>query len=107
MKKNIFVDELKRRGKEDINTYSMIGTELKRARTSQSQTLSSVAGNLCSVSYLCKVEKAQLKPNAYMLNEICKKLHVESPKINLLFELKHLLLKAVKLYYEKKWNELD
>lgn len=107
MKKNIFVDELKRRGKEDMNTYSMIGTELKRARTSQSQTLSSIAGNLCSVSYLCKVEKAQLKPNAYMLNEICKKLHVESPKINLLFELKPLLLKAVKLYYEKKWNELD
>ena len=106
MRKNIFVDEIKRRVKEDNNAYSMIGTELKRVRTSQSQTLSSVAGDLCSVSYLCKIEKAQLKPNRYMLNEICKKLNVESPKLQLLFELKNLLLKMVKLYYYKKTKEI-
>ena len=76
MKKNFFIEELNRRGKTDDNAYSLIGTELKRVRMSQSQTLSSVAGDLCSVSYLCKVEKAQLKPNRYMLNEICKKLNV-------------------------------
>ncbi len=102
MKKNIFIDEIKRRGKVDENAYSMIGTELKRVRTSQSQTLSSIAGDLCSVSYLCKIEKAQLKPNRYMLNEICKKLHLESPKLDLLFELKNLLLKLVKYYYARE-----
>ncbi|MDE6656167.1 MAG: hypothetical protein K2J85_04165, partial [Anaeroplasmataceae bacterium] len=107
MKKNVFVEEIKRRGKEDNNTYTMIGTELKRVRTSQSQTLSSVAGNLCSVSYLCKVEKAQLKPNRYMLNEICKKLHVDSPKLNLLFELKGLLSKVVGYYYHKRFKEIE
>ncbi len=99
MKKNFFIEELNRRGKTDDNAYSLIGTELKRVRMSQSQTLSSVAGDLCSVSYLCKVEKAQLKPNRYMLNEICKKLNVSSPKINLLFELKDILQKMVKSYY--------
>lgn len=107
MKKNIFTDEIKRRGKVDENAYSMIGTELKRVRTSQSQTLSSVAGDLCSVSYLCKVEKAQLKPNRYMLNEICKKLHLDSPKLNLLFELKNILLKLVKLYYAQNLAEIE
>ena len=50
MKKNIFIDEIKRRGKVDENAYSMIGTELKRVRTIQSQTQSSIAGDLCSVS---------------------------------------------------------
>lgn len=107
MKKNVFVEEMKRRGKEDNNTYTMIGTELKRVRTSQSQTLSSVAGNLCSVSYLCKVEKAQLKPNRYMLNEICKKLNVDSPRLNLLFELKNLLSKTVSYYYQNKLKEIE
>lgn len=106
MKKNIFIDEIKRRGKVDENAYSMIGTELKRVRTSQSQTLSSIAGDLCSVSYLCKIEKAQLKPNRYMLNEICKKLHLESPKLDLLFELKNLLLKLVKYYYARDFEEV-
>lgn len=107
MKKNVFVEEMKRRGKEDKATYTMIGTELKRVRTSQAQTLSSVAGNLCSVSYLCKVEKAQLKPNRYMLNEICKKLNLDSPKLNLLFELKSILSKAVSYYYHKKFAEIE
>lgn len=106
MKKNIFVEELKRRGKEDNNAYSMIGTELKRARTSQSQTLSAIAGDLCSVSYLCKVEKAQLKPNRYMLNEICKKLNVDSPKLTILFELKDLLSKMVSAYYANDFQEI-
>lgn len=93
MKKNIFVEEFARRGRNDDNAYSMLGTELKRVRTSQSQTLSSVAGDLCSVSYLCKIEKAQLKPNRYMLNEICKKLNLSEPQVQLLFELHGLLLK--------------
>ncbi|MDE7214037.1 MAG: hypothetical protein K2N42_05610 [Anaeroplasmataceae bacterium] len=107
MKKNVFVEEIKRREQEDENTYSMIGTELKRARTSQSQTLSSVAGNLCSVSYLCKVENAQLKPNRYMLGEICKKLNVDSPKLNLLFELKTMIMKVVSYYYHHKLKEIE
>lgn len=99
MKKNIFVEEFARRGRNDDNAYSMLGTELKRVRTSQSQTLSSVAGDLCSVSYLCKIEKAQLKPNRYMLNEICKKLNLSEPQVQLLFELHGLLLKMVEYYY--------
>lgn len=107
MKKNIFAEEFKRRGKEDDNAYMLIGSELKRARTSQSQTLSSVAGDLCSVSYLCKVENAQLKPNRYMLKEICKKLNVESPKLDILFELKNLLSKMVVHYYDKKIQEIE
>ncbi len=106
MKKNIFVEEMIRRGKEDFNTYSLIGTELKRVRTSQSQTLSSVASDLCSVSYLCKVEKAQLKPNRYMLNEICKRLNLSSPKLNLLFELKDKLSDSVDYFYHKNNEKL-
>lgn len=106
MKKNTFVEEMKRRGKEDENAYTMIGTELKRVRTSQRQTLSSVAGNLCSVSYLCKIEKAQLKPNRYMLNEICKRLNLDTPKLDILFDLKKLISKAVKHFYLGRMNEL-
>ncbi len=41
-----------------------------------------------------------------MLNEICKKLHLESPKLDLLFELKNLLLKLVKYYYARDFEEV-
>lgn len=101
MKKNVFKEELIRRGKNDENAYSMIGTELKRIRTSQSKTLASVAGDLCSISYLCKVEKAQLKPNRQMLNEICKKLDLSSPTIDVIFELKSRLLEMINAFLEK------
>lgn len=101
MRKNIFEEELNRRGSADENAYSMIGTELKRARTSQSQTLSSVASDVCSVSYLCKIENAQLKPNRHLLQEICKKLNMAEPKLSLLFDLKRLLFEMTEAFYKK------
>lgn len=107
MKKNIFEEEFMRRSQIDDNTYGMIGTELKRIRTRQSQTLSAIAENLCSVSYLCKIEKAQLKPNRQMLMEICKKLKLEIPNLEILFSLKNKIFKCVELYFYNKSKEIN
>lgn len=107
MRKNIFEEELNRRGNADENAYNMIGTELKRVRTSQSQTLSSVASDVCSVSYLCKIENAQLKPNRQMLQEICKKLNMAEPKIALLFDLKRLLFEMIEAFYKKDKKNME
>lgn len=98
-KTNVFKCELDRRKNGNDDVYKMIGTELKRRRTNQSQTLSSIASDVCSVSYLCKVEKNQLKPNRWMLQEICKRLNIDSPKFNLLFELQEYINKAMEALY--------
>lgn len=97
--KNIFKEEIKKRKENDVNNFSMIGTELKRLRINRSQTLSSIADNVCSVSYLCKVENAKLKPNRYTLQEICKKLNISNPKMEALFGLKNLVNDIVRYYY--------
>lgn len=97
-KTNIIQQALKQKDRKDNDIYEMIGAELKRKRTTQSKTLSYVAGDVCSVSYLCKVEKNQLKPNQWMLKEICKKLNIESPKMNILFELNELLDSCVRAF---------
>ncbi len=106
MKKNIFDEELKRRNMLDENKYSMIGTELKRIRISQSQTLASIASNICSVSYLCKIENAQMKVNRHMLNEICKKLNLSEDKVNLLYDLKTIIPDLVEAFFQKDTKKI-
>lgn len=107
MKRNIFEEELLKRESTDESAYSMIGTEIKRIRTSQAQTLSSIASDLCSISYLCKIEKAQLKPNRQLLKEICKKLNMSEPKVSLLFELKKYLFEIVEAFYRKDTKKIE
>lgn len=106
MKRSTIEAEMAKRDRVDDTTYGMIGTELKRLRTSQSQTLSSVAGDICSVSYLCKIEKAQMKPNRYMLHQICKKLQLDEPKMDILFELKQNTIDMVHSYYYKDTSKI-
>ncbi len=106
MKRCTIEAEMAKREQVDEKTYEMIGTELKRIRQSQSQTLSSVADDICSVSYLCKIENAQLKPNRYMLHQICKKLQLDEPKIDILFDLKKNLLELVECFYQKNTKRI-
>lgn len=106
MKKNFFKEEFKRRNEFDKNTYNMIGTEIKRLRLSKSRTLSAIADNVCSVSYLCKIEKAQMKPNHHTLGEICKRLEIDDEQLNVLFKLKEMLFLVVDYFYENNIKEI-
>lgn len=106
-KTNVLRNELEKRRQKNDDVYRIIGTELKRSRTKQSHTLSYVADDVCSVSYLCKIEKNQLKPNRYLLRELCKKLNIDAPKISTLFELKELLKKVTELFYREDMEELE
>lgn len=107
MKENIIRQEFERRGKNDDDAYKLIGAELKRKRLNQSQTLSSIAGDVCSVSYLCKVEKSQIKPNRIMLKEICKRLNIESPQMNLLFQMKEFIINLAIYYNNNQFKEIE
>ena len=105
--KTLIQQELEKRSQRDDDVYNLIGAEIKRRRVSQSQTLSSIAGDVCSVSYLCKVEKNQLKPNRHMLKEICKKLNMDSPKVNLLFQMRDMIVNAAIAYNNKDYETIS
>lgn len=111
MKNDFFKRELKRRGEEVDNTsYEMLGAEIKRLRLKNRQTLSNVAENLCSISYVCKIERAQIKPNKHMLGEIYKRLEAKDEDMNRLFNLKDYIVKSVEWFYTnntKKFIETD
>ena len=101
MRENFFKNELKRRGEIDKTTYAMVGAEIKRLRLKNNKTLSSIAEDLCSVSYVCKIERAQIKPNRHMLGEIFKRLDANDNDVQSLFDLKDFIYDSVKWFYNK------
>lgn len=109
VKNDFFKKEIKRRGEVDKATYAMVGAEIKRLRLKSRRTLSNLAENLCSVSYVCKIERAQIKPNKHMLGEIFKRLDASDNSVQSLFELKDFIRDSVKWFYkddDKKFEEV-
>lgn len=86
---------IKERIIESEGLYNLIGTELKQRRLKQSKTLSSVADDLCSVSYLSKVENNKITPNKFYLKELCSRLNFTQEKMETLFNLKEIMNQAV------------
>ncbi len=99
--------EIEKRLKEDNVNYETIGAEIKRHRLAMSKTLSSIADEDCSISYLCKIERNQVKPSLKYLNEICKKVNISKENIDYLLSSKELLIEAVKIFYFKDLEQKD
>jgi len=86
--------------------FNLLGSELKERRLKLSQTLSSISENLCSVSYLSKIENNKIIPNRMYLREICNKLDFPEEKIDTLFGLKDSLSNSVKAFINNDKNTL-
>lgn len=99
--------ELKRRQMKEDNVYQIIGSEIKLKRLKLSKTLESVADDFCSTSYLCKIERNTINPNPYFLTKICENLELTKENLNDLYELKQLLIDAVKAFYYEDSKTID
>lgn len=86
--------------------FTLIGSELKERRLNLSKTLLSVSENLCSVSYLSKIENNKIIPNKMYLKEICNKLDFSEEKIDTLFGLKDSLSIAIKAFISNDKEKL-
>lgn len=84
--------------------YKIIGSEIKSKRLNLAKTLQAVSGNVCSVSYLCKIENNKIIPNRMYLREICKRLDMQNSKIDALLVLKESINKCVKAFFN---NDLE
>lgn len=99
-------EEIQKRIRENSTNYETIGAEIKRHHLALSKTLQSIASDDCSVSYLCKIERNQVKPSPRYLREICKKVNISEDKMNYLLSSKDLVEEAVKIYYFKNDEEV-
>lgn len=88
--------QIKRLSNDD--RYSIVGTEIKNRRKKKLQTLESLSDNICSLSYLCKIEKSQIEPNKAFLREICSRLELTDDNVDYLFSLKKIETSVVSAF---------
>ena len=77
MLKKIIRREKMSRKKNNEMRYGVLGAEIRGRRLKVSKTLASTVKEVCSVSYLCKLEKNNIKPNKLVLMELCSRLNLD------------------------------
>ncbi len=93
------LEELIRRVKGKHCNNNITGIEIKLRRNLKALTLAELAEDICSVSYLCKVEQSQIKPNYLSLNDICTKLDISDDTLEVLMSLDKVLMNMVNAYF--------
>jgi len=83
---NLFAEKalskLSKYGDKQKNTFNVIGTEIRLKRDDLDMTLKAISGDICSVSYLSKVEHNKIEPNMAILKEICERLDITEKQFN-------------------------
>lgn len=97
LKKIIRREKISRKKNNEIK-YGVLGAEIRGRRLKISKTLASTVKEVCSVSYLCKLEKNNIKPNKLVLMELCSRLDLDDNQTKNLLGIQDLLAKAVKAY---------
>lgn len=96
VKEELYLRTVKKNVSEDRN--EIIGVEIRSRRKSQSQTLEAVCENICSQSYLCKLEKNKIEPNMAFVREICHRVELSEDKVQYLFDLREAIIKVLDAY---------
>ena len=78
--------EIRKRMNEKKENENVVGTEIRTARISNERTLVDVSSDICSPSYLYKIESNQIVPNKVFVSELFEKLGVDSKKIDAIYD---------------------
>lgn len=108
--KNTIINKMNERireGKEAEDRYDIIGIEIKFQRVKKLLTQEALSKDICSLSYLCKIETCQIDPNLVYLHEICKRLDLSDDKIEALINSKDILNKVIIAYLDNNINDID
>ena len=96
-----YVDELclEIKKRRDANSKDdVLGNELRMHRLNQNLTLIGLSKNMCSASYLSKVETNQMMPNKVFLEEICDRLSIDNDSIDSLVNSKENVINCLKAF---------
>lgn len=94
-------------GSIHASNQEIIGIEIRRKRIELSCTLNGLCFELCSPSYLCKIERNQIVANRYILAEICRRCSITDDQQNMLFHSYDVLLEAIKAYVKEDIGVID
>ncbi|RIA78215.1 hypothetical protein EI71_00527 [Anaeroplasma bactoclasticum] len=98
---SVMLDILSQRkieGAIHASNQEIIGIEIRRKRIELSYTLSGLCFDICSPSYLCKIERNQIQANNYILQEICTRVAITVEQQELLFHSYEVLLQSIEAY---------
>ena len=88
------------------SNLEIIGLEIRRKRLELSITLQSLCYQVCSPSYLCKIERNQIQANNEILNELCKRLDIDEKQTRMLFHFYQILQESVSAFVKKDIEKL-
>ena len=86
----------RKNSKNDVN--AVVGVEIKNRRIALQRTLLSVSYKICSISYLCKLENNRILGNTLYVREICDRVDLTKDKIDVLLNLKKILVGVVEAF---------
>ena len=98
MIKNKIRNEILSRTKKEELKYGVIGAEIRSRRMKLSRTLASIVKEVCSISYLCKIEKNAIRANKQVLRELCSRVDLDEKATKSLLDIKNTLFKTVKAF---------
>lgn len=88
---------LKKLKKEKQKENNLVGPEIKLRRQRMSKTLEETSLDVCSPSYLCKIEKNSIIPNPKYVDELCERLsfsRIDKESLENLNEIEDELINA-------------
>lgn len=94
-------------GAIQASNQEIIGIEIRRKRLELSYTLNGLCFDICSPSYLCKIERNQIQANSFILQEICNRVSITEAQQELLFHSYENLLKSIQAFVEDDLEELS
>lgn len=103
---NIYVDFMQRKKRSEYY-YSIVGLEIKDRRLKMSKTLEALAANICSTSYMSKIENGKIRPNRLVMREICRKLNIDDDKIDYLLAITNKLKRIVLAFAHKEHDVIN
>ena len=106
MKNDILILELTKTQRCKNDDRREIGPEIRYRRERLSMTLEQLASDICSFSYVSKLENNQLEGNQIYLREICRKLKIDEAEIEKLLSTNKYLYEAIKAFLDDDYNKV-
>lgn len=86
---------------ENKNSYTdVVGTEIRLKRSELNYTLKSLTSEICSISYLSKIENSKIDANVLVLKELCDKLDITDKQLEEIVSSADSAKLMVKAYYQ-------
>ena len=99
--------EIKKRMNRYYDHSHVFGLEVKNRRFDLEMTLYNLSHDICSMSYLSKIENNKIVPNEYCVSEICNKLDIDKKTLKAINSVEKNLLLLIKSYLYDEHNVIE